>query len=766
MNGKAAETDTDRLKMLCEFSELSWLFSNSEDIRSFLDKIVQMISKHMHAGAATVFLWNDNTERLILEATIGLNKRAIGKVKLKPGEGLTGRALEDKQPILVENADRHPQFKRIPSIHEEKYKNFVAVPILRGITKIGVISIQREEDRPFNNEDVQALTVIASQLANILENARMLLMSDTGRKTTPYKTLQMEAGERIDGKTACSGITHGEIFILDRERSLSMLSGESVSSKKTLDEFKQAVEQTQKQLSELQSRTEELLDDTASLIFTSHLLILKDLDFIGEIVKRIEDGEKPVDAVLQVADAYKNLFSSNPSPFVREKVHDVEDVILRLIGNLVEETDASIDMHDRVIIARELYPSDILHASSEGAAGIILVSGGITSHISILSQSLRLPMVIVDRPELMSLAPHQQVLLDGFAGAIYINPPGDLVKKIYAERAELVTGAEKTTIRKTTKTRDGVKVSIMANVNLISDVEQANLVHAEGVGLYRTEFPFLIRNNFPSEEEQYTIYKKVCDSMPRKRIIFRTLDIGGDKILSYYQDYQERNPFLGLRSIRFSLKHQDTFREQIRAILRAPEGGNVWIMFPMISSVDEFLAARDIVFSCKHELRKEKYKVPRIVKVGMMVEVPSITEIMPDLCEYSDFFSIGTNDFIQYILAVDRSNEKVADFYLSHHPAVMRSLKRIVDIARTQGKEIAVCGEMARQEVFLPFLLGIGIRDFSMGATHIQGIRRLISMIPLEEATKTADEVLKAQDCAMSEKILTTALKKIKTGKE
>jgi phosphotransferase system enzyme I (PtsP) len=306
----------------------------------------------------------------------------------------------------------------------------------------------------------------------------------------------------------------------------------------------------------------------------------------------------------------------------------------------------------------------------------------------------------------------------------------------------------------------------MANVNLISDVEQARLVYAEGVGLYRTEFPFLIRSNFPSEEEQYTLYKKIFESMPGKPIIFRTLDIGGDKILSYYQDYQERNPFLGLRSIRFSLKNQTTFREQIRAILRAATGGTVRIMFPMISSVDEFLEARDIVLSCKHELKKERYQVPRNMKVGMMVEVPSISEIMPELCEHADFFSIGTNDFIQYILAVDRSNEKVADFYLSHHPAVMRALFRIVEQARAKGKDIAVCGEMARQELFIPFLIGIGIRDLSMGAAHIQGIRELVSRISVEEAEAAAKKVLGASKCSDTEKILADVLQDIKTRRE
>ncbi|MBN2050943.1 MAG: phosphoenolpyruvate--protein phosphotransferase [Spirochaetales bacterium] len=755
--------EIDRLKMLCEFSELNWLFSNSEDIRSFLDKIVQMVSKHMHAGAATVFLWNDNKEELILEATIGLNKGAIGQVRLKPGEGLTGLALLNKQPILVENADAHPQFKRIPSIHEEKFKNFLAVPILRGIMNIGVISIQREQERPFKTEDLQALTVIASQLANILENTRTHLMSDTDGRAYPLKSLQMKEGERIDGKTACTGLQSGEIFILDRERSLSMLSEEVISDEDTLEDFKKAVEKTERQLRELQTKTEELLDDTASLIFTSHLLILKDQDFIGEIHRHIQKGSKPSTAIFKVADRYMELFASNPSPFVKEKVHDVEDVILRLVGNLVKETDASINMKGRILIARELYPSDILQASSEGAAGIVLVSGGITSHISILSQSLRLPMVIVDRPELMNLAPHQRVIMDGHDDCIYVNPPKELEQRLFRERKGEDAKTGKTAVLKTTKTKDGTKITLMANVNLISDIDHAEKAHAEGVGLYRTEFPFLIRSNFPSEEEQYTLYRKICTAMRGKPVVFRTLDIGGDKILSYYQDYQERNPFLGLRSIRFSLMHRDTFREQIRAILRASGGGTLRIMFPMISSVEEFIEAKNVVIDCKKELKKEGYPLPRIVKIGMMVEVPSITEIMEDLCDYADFFSIGTNDFIQYILAVDRSNEKVAEFYLSHHPSVLRSLKRIVETAQKRNKEIAVCGEMARQELFIPFLLGIGVRVFSMGATYIPATRKLISRITLREARETATRAVQFKTCSETEVLLTETLNKIKS---
>ncbi len=283
----------------------------------------------------------------------------------------------------------------------------------------------------------------------------------------------------------------------------------------------------------------------------------------------------------------------------------------------------------------------------------------------------------------------------------------------------------------------------MSNVNLLSDLKAAREFHSDGIGLYRTEFPFLVRSNFPSEEEQFVIYKRLIEGMPSKEITFRTLDIGGDKVLSYYHFEKEQNPFLGMRSIRFSLKHKDIFEQQIRAILRAGVNAPIRIMFPMISSLDEFLEAKSVVDQCLQDLAKEKIPHHTHPSIGLMIELPSVLEIIRDLAQVTDFFCIGTNDFIQYMLAVDRTNEKVADFYLPHHPAILRALNRVVKTAQRYKRDVSLCGDMAHQEKYIPYLLAIGLRKLSIDGRYFPKIQSAIAQIDLQSAEKKLEEILK-----------------------
>jgi len=395
------------------------------------------------------------------------------------------------------------------------------------------------------------------------------------------------------------------------------------------------------------------------------------------------------------------------------------------------------------VIARELFPSDILKLSSEKVGGIILVTGGVTSHLSILARSLRIPLVIVDLPQLLMVPEDTWILLDAELGNIYINPSEEVIQSFQArndDRARI--GEQKYSMTATTATSDGIRVKLMANINLLTDLKLACELHAEGVGLYRTEFPFLIRSNFPTEEEQFVIYRKLVKGMPGNVTTLRTLDIGGDKILPYYPDTKEKNPFLGMRSIRFSLHNKEVFRQQIRAILRAGTGADARIMFPMISSVDEFQEARETVLECMEALRKENISYNEKLKIGMMVEIPSVVDIIDELAQEADFFCIGTNDFIQYMLAVDRTNEKVAGFYLPYHPSVLRAIKKVVDAACRHGIEVSICGDMAHEEKYLSYFLGIGVRVLSLDPAYLPKIQKAISEISLDQAIRTAETIL------------------------
>lgn len=294
-----------------------------------------------------------------------------------------------------------------------------------------------------------------------------------------------------------------------------------------------------------------------------------------------------------------------------------------------------------------------------------------------------------------------------------------------------------------TFTKDSVRVVLLSNVNLLGDLELAKMYKAEGIGLYRTEFPFIVRNDFPSEEEQYVIYRQLIEKMPGQEVTFRTLDIGGDKVLSYFEHHhKEKNPYLGMRSIRFSLKHVDIFSQQLRAILRAGVGRDIRIMFPMISSIDEYMQAKRILTTCVDNLKEESSPCNVNPKVGLMIELPAVLEIIEELAKMADFFSIGTNDFIQYMLAVDRTNEKVSDLYLPHHPAILRALKKIVAAANKHKIDVSVCGDMAHDPKYLPYLLGIGVRKLSVNPTFLPLIQSAINKIDSRKAKKAAQTVL------------------------
>jgi len=738
---KRAVGKVDHFKLLCDFGELNWIFTDMQDIDDFLHKICAMVSKHMQAGACTIFLYDEKSDELVLRAAEGFSQGSIGHIRLKRGEGLTGHSLEELRPVCRQQANRDPKFKYVADLDEEHYEAYLAVPIVRGIAPIGVLTVHREQEKPFSDTDIQALSAVASQLANILESTRLLKqpLEDTAPAAARLPPATPET-QTIRGMSGSEGIALGETLIFDRERSFGLLAETDFGESYSLEDFENALEETESQLKKHQSEIGKKLDDAASLIFSSHLLMLKDQVLIDEVVERIRKGENPPRALLEVAKRYTDIFSRSANPYVREKVKDVEDLVLRIIGNLDRSSRELVHMKDKVVVARELYPSEILMLSSEGVAGIVQVSGGVTSHVSILARSLGVPMVIVDMPGLMKLSSEARLLVDADKGDIHVNPEADTVRKYgIGRRHSRHIDLKKSVVGPESRTKDGVRVRLLANINLYGDLKQALKLDVEGVGLYRTEFPFLVRTDFPTEEEQYVIYRRVIRALKGREITIRTLDIGGDKVNAYYESYHESNPFLGMRSVRFSLKNREIFRKQLRAILRACSDTRARIMFPMISSLDEFRECREILLECRQELAREGWKPEQEPAAGVLVEVPSLVEIMDDMAQDADFFSLGTNDFVQYMLCVDRTNEKVADYYLPHHPAVLRSLKRVADIALRHGKEISVCGEMAHQKQYIPFLLGIGIRTLSMNAVYLPAVQSFIGSLTMKRAkTKTA----------------------------
>ncbi|HNX52925.1 MAG TPA: phosphoenolpyruvate--protein phosphotransferase [Pontiellaceae bacterium] len=730
------------VNMICDIAELSSLFEKSSSLDDFLQSAVSVVAWHMKAAVCSIYIYDDKERMLTLRATQGLSPDAIGRVTLRLGQGLTGLALKELRAIREGRGVLSPKFQPVPGINEERYQAFLAVPIRRGLTRVGVLTVQDVQPDYFDEKDEQALKAIAAQLATVIENANLLLTLHRQKnfaKPDEVRTLP----KMIKGRPASGGVAQGRTAIIISGRGGSFQVPEGAPQNLTVQDFDRALQLTEQQLKDLQRRADEELSDVAQLIFNAHLLILADEEFSGEMRRRIVAGTPPAEALVALVNSYIEIFSASPNLRLQEKVHDLKDLGHRLLENLIGGEHERGDYSGQIVVADALLPSDILKLATENAEGFV-VQGGVTSHNAIICRSLQKPMVMIDPQQLELLGKPCELLIDGNQGSIFIQPSEEVLKEYNEYRRAAKALETAPPVKAETRTADGTRVQLFANINLLSDLKLALSFHTEGVGLYRSEFPFIIRNAFPSEEEQYQVYNRIVESMGGREVTFRTLDIGGDKVLTYQNEAEEANPFLGLRAIRFSLLHKDLFAEQLRAFLRAGAGGNTRIMFPLIASLDDFIEARAVVYDCMKELDARGVPYNRNTKIGIMVELPSAVALIEDLAHEVDFMSIGTNDLIQYMLAVDRTNEMVSKLYTSHHPAILRAIERVASVARSHRKDVSICGDIAMDPKMIPFLLGAGITKLSLPPGRVHEIQQVIEKISMEKAVYTARRMLSA----------------------
>lgn len=728
----------DLLNMLCDLSDLSALVTGSENIENFLQRTVVLVSGNLGTPVCSIYLYDETADDLVLKATVGLNPEAVGQVRMGSGQGLVGTVMATRRPVCEGHASRNPHFRYFPEADELPYESFLAVPIQKGAVKVGVLVVQHTAADYFETSDLMALKATGAQLAAVLENARLLM--DLQRMCSIPEKPMCNLGF-IKGKHAAGGFALARTRIWGKSHGL-LVAETDTNDSGTMADFLRAVKQTGEQLNALQQRCAQQLPESAALIFAAHFMMLKDPKFIDRMQAQIENGDPATRAVRDVARHYLALFTDSPHPYIREKVSDIEDLAGRLLTNLAPSSpDDNGDSSGRVVVAQALYPSELLKLAAESVAGIVLANGGVTSHVAIIARSLKIPMVVVQCPELMHLPETTPVLVDGEVGNVYVDPSPDIIARFKARNrtGEQVAAHKAPVHAGIAHTMDGTRVDLLANINLLGELPLAREMGAEGIGLYRTEFPFLIRPSFPSETEQYLVYRRVVESMGDKPVVFRTLDIGGEKTLAYTDTTREPNPDLGLRSIRFTLAYRDIFEQQLRAILRAAAGSeSVGIMFPLISSVDEFLRASQVVRDCLDRLEAEGLDHHGHPAVGMMVELPSVVETMAEFAAEADFFAIGTNDFIQYMLGVDRSNKQVAEYYVPEHPSVLRALQRVVRVATDHHKPISICGEMGHDKAMIPFLLGIGIRRLSIDPQFMPATYRCIAGLSIDACREQA----------------------------
>ncbi|MFD4928175.1 phosphoenolpyruvate--protein phosphotransferase [Peribacillus butanolivorans] len=550
----------------------------------------------------------------------------------------------------------------------------------------------------------------------------------------------------ISGIAASNGIAIAKAYrLIEPELSVEKRSIEDVEAE--ISRFKEAIQKSTVELKVIRDKAEQDLGADKAAIFDAHLLVLADPELITPIQDKIQSENVNAEFSLhETASMFITMFEQMDNEYMKERAADIRDVTKRVLSHLlgVHIPNPSMIAEEVIIIAEDLTPSDTAQLNPVYVKGFTTDIGGRTSHSAIMARSLEIPAVVGAKSVTDSIVNGDLIIVDGLKGEVHINPTPELVKRY--EEAQEAYASQKAEwaklVHEQTVTQDGHHVELAANIGTPKDLEGVRQNGGEGIGLYRTEFLYMGRNDFPSEEEQFEAYKTVLEGMAGKSVVVRTLDIGGDKELPYLQLPKEMNPFLGYRAIRLCLNEQEIFRTQLRALLRASIYGELKIMFPMIATLSEFREAKAILGEVKQELLDNGVQVAEKIEVGIMVEIPS-TAVMADIfAKEVDFFSIGTNDLIQYTMAADRMNERVSYLYQPYNPAILRLVKMVIDAAHKEGKWAGMCGEMAGDEVAIPILIGMGLDEFSMSATSILKARSLISQLSLDDMKKLSQDVL------------------------
>lgn len=708
-------------------------------LNNALAGLVTSIKQALNTECCSVYLADYQQQHFMLMATNGLNPDAVGQVAIGFSEGLIGWIGQREEPINLAKAHLHPRFKVTPEVSEEHFSAFLGCPIIHHRKVLGVLTIQQAEDRIFNEEEEAFLVTLAAQLASVLANAEMR------QAASESSASQIQTGH-LKGLPGAPGIAMGHAFILEPANDFNAISVKrSDNPEQELAYFYRAVKMTKAEFNRLAQRMAGHLPPDALAIFDVYHQLLDAASLGKEIEQQIADGWCAKSALKRVVEKFARQFDDMDDSYLRERGTDIRDLGQRVLNNLLDTEQRKVTLPENIILVADNVTATMLaEIPQEKLMAIVSLKGSVNSHAAIMARALDIPAVMgVDELPLLQWQ-DQYLIVDGYLGNVLLSP----VEAICTEYRRLINEDAALNARYVdeidlpSQSLCGVKFDLMVNSGLAVELETADLEHTDGVGLYRTEFPFIMRSRFPTEQEQTDLYRKVLESAPNKPVIMRTLDVGGDKALPYFT-IEEENPFLGWRGIRLTLDHPEIFLVQIRAMLRANLAlDNLHILLPMVSDlveVDE--ALRLIKQACSEVSEELAIALPR-PKIGVMIEVPSIMFQLPELAQKVDFCSVGTNDLTQYLLAVDRNNPRVAGLYDAMHPAVLRALYSLALQAKGLQFPISICGELAAEPAGVLLLAAMGYRYFSMNSSNLAKIKWLLRRIELSELALLLPEVL------------------------
>jgi phosphotransferase system enzyme I (PtsP) len=717
--------------------------NRAPDLSRALEVIVTRVKRALAVDVCSVYLVDNESRQYVMMATDGYNPNVIGKVRLDFGQGLVGAVVCREEPLNLDNAADHPAFIRSSQISEEIYHGFLGIPIIQHRTVLGVLVVRQRERRRFGEEEETFLFTLGAQLAGAISHAgasgdidRLLRETDDSRFA-------------LNAVSGTPGAAVGRAYVVYPLANVDAIPDFPVADVEAeIAEFLRAVAAVERDMRAMSERMVDSLSAEDIALFDALILMLRSENLIEGTVEGIRAGNWAPGALRKTIGEHVSAFERMEDPYLRERASDVRDLGRRILEHLQILHPVTRSYAERtVLVGEEVTASQLAEVPVDRLVGVVSARGSNVSHVAILARALGIPAVmgIDDLP--VARLEGQELIVDGYQARLFVRPSAAIRKefeRLQREEAELSSELQGLSSLPA-ETLDGVRLPLYANTGLLTDIGPSLRSGAEGVGLYRTEVPFLIRDRFPGEDEQRRTYRKVLEAFAPAPVTVRTLDVGGDKALSYFPVVED-NPFLGWRGIRISLDHPEIFLAQVRAIMRADVGlNNLQLLLPMISNVGEVDGALGLIKRAHTELCDEGEAV-EFPRVGVMIEVPSAIYQVPAMAQRVDFFSIGTNDLTQYLLAVDRNNAQVAELYDSLHPAVLRAIHQVIRDAHAAQRPVSVCGEMAGDPAAALLLMGMGVDSLSMSAASLLRIKWVVRSYTLAQMRALMEEVNRLED--------------------
>lgn len=718
-----------------------------------LSRVVGLIAADMVAEVCSCYVMRAG-EVLELFATEGLKKDAIHNTRLRVGEGLVGDIAAHARPLALADAQSHPNFAYRPETGEEIFHSLMGVPIIRGGRVVGVLVVQNRTMRHYTDEEIETMETVAMVLAELVASGELVsrdeLVPVDGNALLP---LRLE-GIRLNGGVGIgTAVLHNPRIVIRR------LVAEDPDIEH--ERLKKALADIKKALDDLFSRPE-MRDGEHRDVLETYRMFTEDKGWLGKIGEAINTGLTAEAAVQKVHEDMRARMSQISDPYLRERLHDFEDLANRLLQHLSGESGAASKGElpaDAILFARSMGPMELFDYDPKRLRGLVMEEGSPTMHVAIVARALDIPVVGRCKDALDKVEPLDPVVIDGDNGQVFLRPSDD-IRDIFFDALHLrqQRAANYAKLKDLPAiTRDGIQVRLMMNAGLLLDMQHLHECGADGIGLYRTELPFMARSSLPDVIAQTTLYRKIIDQAAGRQVVFRTLDVGGDKVLPYWNPYEEDNPALGWRSIRITLDRPAVMRQQLRALIRAADGRELSIMFPMVAEVAELVQARRLLdMEIAHAIGSGR--PPPRIKVGTMLEVPALAFQMDSLLPLVDFISIGSNDMAQFLFAIDRGNPRIADRYDPLSPAMLTFMRYVAAKCDAAGVPLSVCGEMAGRPLEAMALLACGIRTLSVSSPAVGPVKTMVRSLTVAPVRAYLDHLLKLPDRSLRDRLRAFAL--------